>query len=92
MPSQVSGIPRKAYELPLLKSLVELGGSIKIGIKLYDLVAEKMGFAGMDMEYDTVRGRYTWRYDLQWVATQLRKRGEMNGSQKGVWKITLVGT
>ena len=91
MPSQVSGIPRKAYELPLLKSLLELGGSIKIGNELYDLVSEKMGFTGKEMEYDSVRGRYTWRYDLQWVATQLRKRGEMDGSQKGIWKITEKG-
>lgn len=91
MPSKVSGIPRKAYELPLLKSLVEFGGSIKIGNKLYDLVAEKMGFKGMDMEYDPVRARYKWRYDLPWVATKLRELGEMDGSQKGVWKITEKG-
>jgi MoxR-like ATPase len=91
MPLQVSGIPRKAYEIPLLKSLVELGGSVKLGEKLYDTVAQIMGFAGMKMEYDRVRGRYTWRYDLAWVATQLRKRGDMDGSQKGIWKITEKG-
>lgn len=91
MPSRVSGIPRKAYELPLLKSLVELGGSIKIGKQLRDRVAKAMGFALMEMEYDPVRARYIWIYDLDWVATKLRKQGEMDGSERGVWKITEKG-
>jgi 5-methylcytosine-specific restriction endonuclease McrBC GTP-binding regulatory subunit McrB len=91
MPSQGVRISRKTYELPLLKSLVELSGSTKLGKELYDVVAEKMGFAGREMEYDPVRARQTWVYELQWVATQLRKRGEMDGSQKGIWKITEKG-
>lgn len=91
MPVQVSGIPRTVYELPLLKSLVEVGGSIKLGEKLYDTVAEIMGFAGMEMEYDPVRGRYKWRYDLPWVATKLREQGDMDGSKRGIWKITEKG-
>ena len=91
MPVQVSGIPRTAYELPLLKSLVEVGGAIKLGEKLYDTVAEIMGFAGMEMEYDPVRGRYKWRYDLPWVATKLREQGDMDGSKRGMWKITEKG-
>lgn len=91
MPLQVSGIPRKAYELPLLKSLVELGGSVKIGKQLRDRVAKTMGFAGMEMEYDPVQARYIWVYDLNWVATKLRKQGEMDGSERGIWKITEKG-
>jgi restriction system protein len=91
MPSQGARIPRKAYELPLLKSLVELGGSIKLGKQLYDIVAEKMGFAGKEIDYDPVRARQTWIYDLQWVATKLRERGQMDGSQRGIWKITEKG-
>lgn len=91
MALKVSGIPRIAYELPLLKSLMELGGLVKLGNHLYNLVAEKMGFKGMEMEYDSVRGRDIWRYDLQWVATKLRSQGEMDGSERGVWKITEKG-
>jgi MoxR-like ATPase len=91
MPKQVSAIPRTLYELPLLKSLVDLGGSFKLGEKLYDTVAKTMGFAGMEMEYDPIRGRYKWRYELPWVATQLRQRGDMDGSQKGIWRITEKG-
>lgn len=91
MPSRVSRIPRKAYELPLLKSLVELGGSIKLGKELHNLIAEKMGFAGKQMEYTSVEGPSKWVYDLHWVASKLRKQGEMDGSKKGVWKITEKG-
>ncbi len=91
MSLEVTGIPRTEYELPLLKSLLALGGSVKLGEKLYDTVAETMGFAGMSMEYDPVRGRDKWRYDLAWVATKLREQGEMDGSKRGVWKITEKG-
>lgn len=91
MPLKVSGIPRKDYELPLLKSLIELNGFIKLGKELRDTVARIMGFAGMEMEYDPERGRYIWIYDLNWVATKLRKQGEMDGSERGVWKITEKG-
>jgi len=91
MSEQVSRIPRRAYELPLLKSLVEIGGSIKLGNELYKLVAEKMGFAGKQMESTSIKGPSKWVYDLQWVASDLRRRGEMDGSKKGVWKITDKG-
>lgn len=91
MPKQVVGIPRSSYKLPLLKSLVDLGGAFKLSKELYDTVAKTMGFAGMEMEYDPDRERYKWRYDLGWVATELRKRGEMDGSEKGIWRITEKG-
>ncbi len=84
-------IPRKAYELPLLKSLVELGGSTKPGDELYSIIAEKLGFAGTEMAYDPVHGRLKWVYDLQWVRHSLVELGEMDGSQRGVWKITEKG-
>ncbi|MCD8486223.1 MAG: AAA family ATPase [Desertifilum sp.] len=87
----VSGIPRQSYELPLLKALIQLGGSVKLGKELRDSVARLMGFINLDMEYDSNRGRYCWIYDLDWVATKLRKKGEMDGSTRGTWKITEKG-
>lgn len=84
-------IPRRIYELPLLKSLMELGGSIVPGDELYDIIADKLGFAGTEMEYDPVHARPKWVYDLQWVRHSLVKEGEIDGSQRGVWKITEKG-
>lgn len=84
-------ISRKAYELPLLKSLIECGGFSVPQDKLYRLVAEKMGFKDREMEYDPAHAKPKWVYDLQWVRHALVKRGDIDGSQRGVWKITEKG-
>jgi restriction system protein len=84
-------IPRQSYELPLLKSLTELGGEVVPGLELYQSVAQKMGFAGQDMEYDLVHARDKWIYTLQWVRHTLVKSGDMDGSRRGIWAITEQG-
>ena len=84
-------ISRKGYELPLLKSLVELGGRVLPGKELYALVESKMDLRRYAQEYDEVHARPKWVYDLQWVRHSLVNRGEMDGSQRGVWKITEKG-
>ncbi len=84
-------IPRKSYEMPLLQSLAELGGSVTPGVELYQHVAEKMGFAGQDMEYDLVHAREKWVYTLQWVRHTLVAEGDMDGGKRGTWAITEQG-
>ena len=91
MPININRIPRKVYELPLLKSLLELGGATVPNDRLYSLVAEKLGIENAKTKYDPVHGRQKWIYDLQWVRHELVKQGEMDGSQRGVWKITEKG-
>jgi len=70
---------------------MELGGSTRPGDELYGFIADKLGFSGTEMEYDPVHGRPKWVYDLQWVRHSLVKLGEMDGSQRGVWRITEKG-
>lgn len=90
--SQPEKIGRSAYEVPLLQSLVEMGGSVTPGVELYQRVAEKMGFApDQDMEYDLVHAREKWVYSLQWVRHTLVKSGDMDGSTWGIWAITEQG-
>jgi restriction system protein len=84
-------ISRAAYELPLLESLVELGGKVEPNGALYQRIAEKMGFVGKDMEYDLVHARDKWIYTLQWVRHTLVKQGDMDGSRRGIWAITEQG-
>jgi MoxR-like ATPase len=91
MTLQTPRISRKAYELPLLKSIVELGGSALPGKELYALVESKMNLGRYAQEYDEVHARPKWVYDLQWVRHELVNRGEMDGSQRGVWKTTEKG-
>lgn len=88
---QPEKIARQAYELPLLQSLLEMGGSVKPGVELYRRVAEKMGFVGQDMEYDLVHAREKWVYTLQWVRYSLVQQGDLDGSKRGVWVITEQG-
>lgn len=88
---QPEKITRQAYEVPLLKSLVELGGSVAPGVELYQRVAEKMGFIGQDMEYDLVHAREKWVYTLQWVRHTLVQMGDMDGSKRGIWAVTEQG-
>lgn len=81
---------RESLELPLLKSLVELGGSAAPDERLYRLVAERAGISE-DPEYDIVHARPKWVYDLQWVRHTLVKQSEIDGSVRGVWQITDLG-
>jgi restriction system protein len=89
--SEFQKIPRQSYEIPLLKSLAELGGEVIPGVELYQSVAQKMGFVEQDMEYDLVHARDEWIYTLQWVRHTLVKNGDMDGSRRGIWAITEQG-
>lgn len=91
MPPESSHIPRKAYELPLLKSLVELGGMAVPGDALYSVIAQRMALPERLTEYDAVHARPKWVYELQWARHALVKQGDMDGSQRGVWAITEKG-
>lgn len=90
--SQPEKIGRSAYEMPLLQSLAEMGGSAVPSVELYQRVADKMGFApDQEMEYDLVHAREKWVYTLQWVRHTLVKSGDMDGSKRGIWAITEKG-
>lgn len=89
--SEAQKIPRSSYELPLLQSIAEMGGEVVPGEELYQKVAVKMGFAGQEMEYDLVHARDKWVYTLQWVRHALVKRGDLDGSRRGIWAITEQG-
>ena len=89
--SEAQKIPRSSYELPLLRSIAEMGGEVIPGAELYQKVAVKMGFAGQEMEYDLVHARDKWVYTLQWVRHALVKSGDLDGSRRGIWAITEQG-
>lgn len=90
MDAKAMRLRRESLELPLLISLVELGGSVIPDEDLYHLVAEKAGISE-DAEYDIVHARPKWVYDLQWVRHTLVKHGEIDGSIHGMWQITERG-
>ncbi len=84
-------IPRKDFELPLLKSILELGGAMVPGDTLYTRIVNLLGVTGLTATYDPVHGRPQWVYDLRWIYYALVETGDMDGSQHGIWKITEKG-
>ncbi|MCX6345136.1 MAG: PmeII family type II restriction endonuclease [Armatimonadetes bacterium] len=84
-------VTRKALELPLLASLAEMGGSVVPDVPLYMLVAHKVGISILDNEYDITHARPKWIYELQWVRHNLVKQEQIDGSQRGIWRITQKG-
>lgn len=82
---------RDDYELPLLQSILELGGSVAPGEQLYDLVASKLALADEELGYDKVHAKPKWIYELQWVRQKLVDIGELEKPKRGIWKITERG-
>jgi len=84
-------LSRRDLEVPLLRTLVQLGGSVKAGPELYEAVAAALQLHDEDREFDPIHGKEKWIYDLQWVRHGLVKKGEIDGSKIGVWTITEGG-
>jgi restriction system protein len=80
-------------ELPLLKSLVELGGAGKPS-DVYPLVAKHFPSLTpdeQDQRLENYPSTRKWSNLVQWVRQRLVDTGEIDGSQRGVWRITEAG-
>ena len=86
--------PEDALRVPLLESLVELGGSAGIN-EVIDLVGNKM--AGTLNRYDrqpmpSDPSAVRWRNTAQWCRLALVREGLLQAdSPRGVWEITPQG-
>jgi hypothetical protein len=82
------------YEIPVLKALVKIGGSAKTK-DVYPVVEEIMipRLKNHPEEY----GKYTaqehtiWKNKTQWAREYLKRKGQLDGSIRGVWAITDSG-
>ena len=86
--------PRQAeIELPLLEVLAELGGEAKPR-DVYPLVATRFPLLTVEEQeqrlenYPSIR---KWSNLVQWVRQRLVDIGEIDGSQRGVWRISSSG-
>ena len=86
--------PRQAeVELPLLKVLADLGGEGKPR-EIYPLVANH--FPDLTAEEQEERlenfpSTRKWNNLVQWVRQRLVETGQIDGSERGVWRLTPVG-
>jgi len=78
-------------ELPLLKVIEESGGQLSLdeAVKkvtdIFDRLTEE------DKTRRLATGRKRWSNRVQWARYRLLRKGELDGSVWGVWKITAKG-
>lgn len=71
---------------------MDLGGSASAkNEELYRLIAHKIGLTKQEQEFDPRYQSSKWIYEVQWVRYNLVQKGEMDGSTRGIWKITEKG-
>jgi restriction system protein len=82
--------PEEEYIIPILESLIELGGKGKIG-QVFKRVYEKMKvkLTWYDMQKLPSSGEIRWENTAQWVRFYLLRQGFLSKhSPRGVWEIT----
>ncbi len=82
------------YEIPVLKALVNLGGSVKTK-DVYPVVEKIMmnKFRKNPGEYGhyKIQTDIIWKNKTQWAREYLKRKGQLDGSVRGIWKITESG-
>ena len=86
--------PEAAYYLPILKALIELGGSAKMQAVL-DRVYKAMKPALKDVDHEPLASdpdMPRWRNSAQWARNTMRQEGLLkDDSPHGTWEITDAG-
>lgn len=82
------------YEIPVLKALVKLGGSAKT-TDVYPVVEKIMlpRLKNHPEEYGhyKIQTDIIWKNKTQWAREYLKRKVQLDGSVRGVWKITDAG-
>lgn len=86
--------PKQAdIEVPLLKVLVDLGGASEPR-KLYSLVAAHFPDLSAEEQEERLESSPStrkWSNLVQWARQNLVEQGQIDRSQRGVWKVTETG-
>ena len=81
------------FEIPLLKALINLGGKAR-PVDVYPEVEKIMGLnpAEFPSEYEKYECKaIKWKNKTAWAREYLKRKGQLDGSERGVWKITEIG-
>lgn len=86
--------PDKAFRVPILKVLAEMGGSGKVG-DILDRLRKAMKPILKDVDYQPLASdpnNLRWRNTAQWARNSMVKDGLLKpDSPRGVWEITEAG-
>ena len=83
----------RSYEIPLLMALDKLGGSARVPDvfpvvkKIMELERDYPG----ELDYYPTGNDLIWQNKTRWARHRLKAKGELDGSVRGVWKITDKG-
>src|SRR5262245_11797401 len=85
-------LPTQAeVELPLLRVLESFGGEAKPS-EVYGPVAKNFPqLSAEDLRARLDSGPMKWWNHVQWTRQRLVQKGEIDGSVRGVWRITPLG-
>jgi restriction system protein len=81
------------FEIPVLKALINLGGQAKPS-EVYPEVEKIMGLSPAEFpgEYEKYKSRMIkWKNKTAWAREYLKRKKQLDGSERGVWKITEIG-
>lgn len=82
------------YEIPVLKALVKLGGSANTK-NVYPIVEKIMTprLKNHPEEYGhyKIQTDIIWKNKAQWAREYLKRKGQLDGSVRGIWTITNAG-
>lgn len=81
------------FEIPLLKALIKLGGRAKPA-NVYPEVERIMGLNPKDFpeEYEKYKSNAVkWKNKTAWAREYLKRKEQLDGSERGLWKITERG-
>ena len=89
----IGRFPQREYRIPILKALIELGGSAAVSIILdhvFEIVGEHL--TEVDTARKTVGGEYSWANTAQWERLVMKKEGYLESdSPRGIWEISTKG-
>ena len=81
------------FEIPLLKALIKLGGKAKPS-DVYLEVEKIMSLnpAEFPEEYKKYKSNaIKWKNKTAWAREYLKRKKQLDGSERGVWRITEIG-
>lgn len=81
------------FEMPVLRAIVNLGGKARTK-DVYPEVEKIMGLtpSGFPEEYEThQKGQIKWKNKTAWAREYLKRKGQIDGTERGICKLTEVG-
>lgn len=82
---------QKEVEVPLLFEIKALGGRAEPGNLYPRVTAHFPQITDVDLVEKKSSGANKWINHIQWVRAVLKQKGELDTSQRGIWKITAKG-